>query len=89
MSENNGWIKCEDRLPEPLQTDHEHRSEENKHISYYTEDGVYWFIGFGWYLYDQKEDCQGNLIPYWESVENIGEEVEVIYWQPLPQPPSE
>ncbi|WP_239496814.1 DUF551 domain-containing protein [Aggregatibacter kilianii] len=85
----NEWIKCLDRLPDPLQTDYEHRSEENKHIIYYTEDGDYWFIGFGWYLYDQKEDCQGNLIPYWESVENIGEEVEVIYWQPLPKRPSE
>ena len=42
MSENNGWIKCSERLPEPLQTDHEYRSEENKHIIYYTEDGDYW-----------------------------------------------
>lgn len=85
----NEWIKCSERLPEPFSTDFEYRNARNKHLIYFTEDGDHWFVGLGWYLYDDKEDCKGNLIPYWESDTNLGEEVEVIYWQPLPQPPSE
>lgn len=90
--ENNGWISVKDKLPEPFFTSEQHRCSENRHLIYYTEDGEYWFIGFGWYLYDEKEDDEGGLIPYWELDQDFGiglaNEVEVTHWQPLPEPPK-
>lgn len=88
--ENNGWISVTDRLPEPFDTSNQHRHSYNRHLIYYTEDREHWFIGFGWYLYDNKEDDDGCLIPYWEADKDYSlEEVEVAYWQPLPEPPTE
>ena len=49
---NNGWIKCSERLPEPFDTSEELRNLSNRHLIYYTEDDVYGVIGFGWYLLD-------------------------------------
>lgn len=89
MSENNGWIKCSERLPEPFDTSEELRNSNNRHLIYYTEDGAYWFVGFGWYLLDEKVDEEGGLIPYWELDELGMIEIEVSHWQPLPQPPEE
>ncbi len=88
---NNGWIKCSERLPEPFDTSEELRNLSNRHLIYYTEDDVYWFIGFGWYLLDEKVDEEGGLIPYWQLNElgMIDIEIEVSHWQPLPQPPEE
>ena len=37
------WIKCSERLPEPFYTSEELRNSDNRHLIYYTEDGVYWF----------------------------------------------
>ncbi|MWQ41946.1 DUF551 domain-containing protein [Glaesserella parasuis] len=86
--ENNGWISVEDRLPEPFYTTEKYRCSENRHLIYYSEDGEYWFIGFGWYLYDKQEDAEGGLIPYWELADDgFGDEVQVTHWQPLPPPP--
>ena len=48
---------------------------------------MYWFVGFGWYLLDEKVDEEGGLIPYWELDELGMIEIEVSHWQPLPQPP--
>ncbi|MBN6069028.1 DUF551 domain-containing protein [Aggregatibacter actinomycetemcomitans] len=85
------WIKCSERLPEPFFTSQETRNTDNRHMIYYTEDGEYWFIGFGWYLYDEKENEEGYLIPYWEvdEITMTGIEVEVSHWQPLPPPPED
>ncbi|OOF37682.1 hypothetical protein BKK49_11250 [Rodentibacter rarus] len=77
--ENSGWISVKDRLPEPFYTSQEYRSSKNRRLIYYTEDGEYWFIGFGWYLYAEKEDDEGGLIPYWELADDCIE-VQVTHW---------
>lgn len=92
MSKNNNWISVKDKLPEPINTCHEHRNAWNKHIIYYTEDEEYWFVGFGWFLIDEKEDEDGSLIPYWELEDTgvgLSNEVIVTYWQPLPERPKD
>ncbi|HHW7546665.1 TPA: DUF551 domain-containing protein [Mannheimia haemolytica] len=89
LVENNGWISVEDRLPEPFYTSEQYRMPVNRHLIYYTEDEEYWFIGFGWYLYDSKEDEKGDLIPYWELEDSFFDEVTVTHWQPLPKPPKD
>ena len=86
----NPWVKCSDRLPEPFDTSEELRNSSNRHLIYYTEDGENWFVDFGWYLYGDRRESDGNLMPpYWE-LDNIGLSnvvIEVSHWQPLPQPP--
>ncbi|MFD1806166.1 DUF551 domain-containing protein [Pasteurella oralis] len=86
---DDGWISVKDRLPQPIDTSTEYRNQENKSVIYYTEDDEYWFIGFGWYVYGDKEDCDGYLIPYWELEDTGLTEVDVTHWQPLPPPPTE
>ncbi|MFC0938964.1 DUF551 domain-containing protein [Pasteurella multocida] len=86
--QDNGWISVKDRLPQPIDTSTEYRNQENKSVIYYTEDDEYWFIGFGWYVYGDKEDCDGCLIPYWELEDTGLTEVDVTHWQPLPPPPK-
>ncbi|MGX4777298.1 DUF551 domain-containing protein [Pasteurella multocida] len=85
----DGWISVKDRLPQPIDTSTEYRNQENKSVIYYTEDDEYWFIGFGWYVYGDKEDCDGCLIPCWELEDTGLTEVDVTHWQPLPPPPTE
>lgn len=86
--QDDGWISVKDRLPQPIDTSTEYRNQENKSVIYYTEDDEYWFIGFGWYVYGDKEDCDGCLIPYWELEDTGLTEVDVTHWQPLPPPPK-
>lgn len=76
---NNGWIKCEDKLPETLDSylvvvkmkyEWETEWEYQTDVAYYTmEDG---YID-GW-----------NTFNDW----NEGQECHIVYWQPLPQPPK-
>ncbi len=86
--QDDGWISVKDRLPQPIDTSTEYRNQENKSVIYYTEDDEYWFIGFGWYVYGDKEDCDGCLIPCWELEDTGLTEVDVTHWQPLPPPPK-
>lgn len=76
---NNGWIKCENKLPETLDSylvvvkmkyEWETEWEYQTDVAYYTmEDG---YID-GW-----------NTFNDW----NEGQECHIVYWQPLPQPPK-
>ncbi|HHE3720161.1 TPA: DUF551 domain-containing protein [Pasteurella multocida] len=87
FQQDNSWISVKDRLPQPIDTSTEYRNQENKSVIYYTEDDEYWFIGFGWYVYGDKEDCDGCLIPYWELEDTGLTKVDVTHWQPLPTKP--
>ena len=73
MSENNGWIKCSENLPDdgqlviafmPAQED---------------EDPGYWMMFIGTFEDEYWEDTGGETY-------NL---MHVTHWLPLPQPPEE
>lgn len=75
--QNNGWIKCSDRLP-PVNEDGESCSVLLYGIDILSDFGSHQFIG---YLMDGKFYCDDGHSPH--------QCYYVSHWQPLPPPPTE
>ena len=80
---NNGWIACSERLPEEKRTTFGKRKRENvlvtlrngvvKEITYEFATKEFWEVGDENHIEHRKDDYIGN-------------DVEIIAWQPLPEP---
>lgn len=75
--QNNGWIKCSDRLP-PVNEDGESCSVLLYGMDILSDFGSHQFIG---YLMDSKFYCDDGHSPH--------QCYYVSHWQPLPPPPTE
>lgn len=75
--QNNGWIKCSDRLP-PVNEDGESCSVLLYGMDILSDFGSHQFIG---YLMDGKFYCDDGHSPH--------QCYYVSHWQPLPPPPTE
>lgn len=75
--QNNGWIKCSDRLP-PVNEDGESCSVLLYGMDILSDFGSRQFIG---YLMEGKFYCDGGHSPH--------QCYYVSHWQPLPPPPTE
>jgi len=75
--QNNGWIKCSDRLP-PVNEDGESCSVLLYGMDILSDFGSHQFIG---YLMEDKFYCDDGHSPH--------QCYYVSHWQPLPPPPTE
>lgn len=75
--QNNGWIKCSDRLP-PVNEDGESCSVLLYGMDILSDFGSHQFIG---YLMDSKFYCDDGHSPH--------QCYYVSHWRPLPPPPTE
>lgn len=61
MSENNGWIKCEDRLPSECDT-----------VLLYVNDDEYPYIVTGWLYTDREfydgQNCLSDYVTHWQPL---------------------
>ena len=98
MSENNGWIKCSERLPDPKDMDDGLDLKDLVLIFFREYDcdshirGDEWRVGIGWYVkeYQPINEYENGYVCYWENYDiDIGTAMIVSHWQPLPQPPEE
>lgn len=78
------WIKCSERLPEPIDIDEGLYRQDYVLICYIDENKTY--IGIGWFVKEIMPDNEYAF--YWLNYdEDIGGAMAVTYWKPLPQPP--
>lgn len=67
MSENNGWIKCEDRLPNECDT-----------VLLYVNDDEYPYIVTGWLDTDREfsdgKNCLSDYVTHWQPLPQPPEE---------------
>ena len=98
MSENNGWIKCSERLPEPKDMDDGLDRKDLVLIFFKEYDcdshirGDEGRVGLGWHVkeYVPVNEYENGYVCYWENDDiDIRSAMEVSHWQPLPQPPEE
>lgn len=92
MSENNGWIKCSDRLPNVMPNIEVEGGYPNLLLCCKCENGGL-VIELGWYS-DLVEDGYPKFFTTWTNNEHtsydfITDNPEVTHWQPIPLPPTE
>lgn len=96
--DNNGWIKCSERLPDPKDMDDGLERKDLVLIFYkeYDRDshicGNESHVGMGWYVkeYMPLNEYESGYMFYWEHDNiDIGSSIKVSHWQPLPPPPTE
>lgn len=90
--QNNGWIKCSDRLPDVMPNIEVDDSYPNLLLCCKCENGGL-AIELGWYS-DLMEDGYPKFFTTWKNNEHtsydfITDNPEVTHWQPLPPPPTE
>ena len=73
MSENNGWIKCEDRLPNECDT-----------VLLYLNDDEYPYIVTGWLDTDREfsdgKNCLSDYVTHWQPLPQPPEEQIMPNW---------